>query len=356
MLTHQPRQREVVDRHICVPIKDLSTLRDNEIIPHNRFYFYCRSRRTDSLEVHVLPSKNDEDFIHTYKDETNMKWAKSVGFVQKFPAPLNAAGVAEPQKEAEKYVLKFETTRNSDTIARKFGIEDLDTYLAIMRVHYDIHVYVHANTWWKRIGEMNPNKPEMLAADPKKILGWYSFVVENVIPDYKTYFEEGGAIQISRNKLIDLFKGKLGVEDDGTRRLNLMRRSAGVNPLNVDGAASLVLALGNKETPLYQGDAMPMIESGRIYIMSGYRHPIDEERPLIMGKNADLAKVRPSFIFSNRFLSVNIPPKKADAVFAMIVSQGTIPYQIYVVQGDAIDQTYPAGSASSPKRSKVSAN
>ena len=241
------------------------------------------------ISIIVDEAEKPSDVVYTAQDGTKVKKVThDITVYQWIGDPVDG--------KMEKFRATLNGGKKSNELANKFGIIDPDTYAKIKWAHPNITFHAMVVLWWAATFNNNPsNNPSALEADPTKTRGYYTYGIEDLVPDYQMYFEKlNGALQLSKEMCATIFENEIGtIKKTGATQLTLASTEP-MNPVNVAGPQSDVLLLGRPDYHVYNGDAWSAVSTGRVYVMTNYKLK-PEERMTMCGANADTAAADEKF-------------------------------------------------------------
>jgi hypothetical protein len=212
-----------------------------------------------------------------------------------------------PTANDPRYVVKVRD--QTDFAWRQYGITDMEHYGMIISNMPEIPLHIIAKIWEGPTLEHEANKPsEMAKAVAKEpllasIRGYYVYGQQEVIPDLYRYFCTQG-IQLSAERVREEFNLWESVNQRTKKPVIQLKPFEGgakaVNPVNVNGLLSAVIALGNgfcadpnSETGndrgrfhAYDGNIWPLFEGRhRFYVLWSYGGMTDADRAQYCGKD-----------------------------------------------------------------------
>lgn len=155
----------------------------------------------------------------------------------------------------ERYVVNARVRRDDDNAWRSWGITNGEAYAAIMLANQDIPFHCVLNFWKKATLERPANDSKEMNRNEgtENIRGYYDFIVDNVVPDYRRYFPARG-MQVSRT-FVEREFGDWRSMHVKSNTITLALEPYGKmhkrdNPLHLlQGLSSAVISLGNGQPP-----------------------------------------------------------------------------------------------------------
>lgn len=304
-------ETENPDQHLCVPLIDY---KEKNLYPVKRAYMRIQQQYSSlngcstGVTTFITPPESSEETVKSSQDGTKRRVLRVTTSRYEWSGSWEDASFEE---KLNKYAVLLQASKNdSETVTAKFGIPDPETYGFIRFAHYDIPFHAWVTLWGSRTFYDTPKNDPALLAEDDKCDGYYTYLVTDIEPMYRTYFENSGAIQISRDKFTELFDDHMRVDQKRGTSL-VLRYNGAMNHLNAHGEYSDVVALGDAKKHLFNGDAWPLVEQSTIYVLTSHRLS-DEEKLSICGPRADLTK--------------------ADARFDELINTPGIIYQVFLLK------------------------
>lgn len=151
----------------------------------------------------------------------------------------------------ERYVVNARVRREDDVMWRSWGITNGEAYAAIMSANQDIPFHVTLNFWKKATMERPANDPKEMNRNEgtENIRGYYDFIIDSIVPDYRRYFPARG-MHLSRERVEREFENYISFFGKNKTKVLALQPYAKLwkrdNPLHTPhGLLSAVLSLGN---------------------------------------------------------------------------------------------------------------
>lgn len=258
---------EAKDVHHLVPIREV-----HSSPPEENVYFYACHRYSseegslNGVTISKLQNIDDSDYTYTTQDkvvhfEHNVRmlviqWhnTKTIKAEQKmFSVDIKCAG----------------------NLWRNFGITHEDSYIGILKAHYDVTVHVDAKLWTDELLRCPQNAPDKLGP----LSGYYKYSGQSLVPDYIEYFYRGGALQLSKTRVLKEFQKFVATNDEtGVKSLMLpMKATNTANYFNYAGAESIVVSLGTAIHPGIFADVWPIMGVSDFFVMTSYTLSLTEK-------------------------------------------------------------------------------
>lgn len=322
--------------HNMLPMEVVKT---GSVRPPNSVYFYIK----DHLQTTVLDDspadmlgitlirhadKNSRDFKSDFGG--NIKPDSRVRF-----SLWQWRGKPSPD---ERYIVDIETIKTSPEFWRNYGITALEPYERIIGANIELPIHVHAKLFWSRtikhlsndLHEMGPT-PANLARNLQHVRGYYTYIMTELVPDFLRFFRSGKALRLSAERAAAEFSFWES-ENKRTGRKSCKVSSAipgPINPVNLLGAASPVIALGNgqraseeAEGGIYAAftdvDLLPIFTGGahEFYVLTSHVLTVEEVAKYCKTRSLNLANA-------------------ADTLLDALIERESVQYWIYAVRRDA---------------------
>lgn len=238
----------------------------------------------------------------------------------------------------ERYIVEIETIKASPEFWRNYGITALEPYERIIGANIELPIHVHAKLFWSRTVKHLSNDlhelghtPANLARNLQHVRGYYTYIMTELVPDFLRFFRSGKALRLSAERAAAEFS-YWETENKRTGRKSCKVSSAipgPANPVNLLGAASPVIALGNgqrateeSEGGIYAAftdvDLLPIFTGGthEFYVLTSHVLTKEETATYCQTRSVNLANA-------------------ADTLLDQLIERETVHYWIYAVRRDA---------------------
>ncbi len=238
----------------------------------------------------------------------------------------------------ERYIVSIETIKNSAEFWRNYGITALEPYERIIGANIELPLHVHAKLFWSRtinhlsndLHEMGPT-PANLARNLQNVRGYYTYIMTELVPDFLRFFRSGRSLRLSAERVAAEFSfWESENKRTGRKSCKVASVTPGpANPVNLLGAASAVIALGNGQRAAEDAegglnaaftdvDLLPIFTGGthEFYVLTSHVLTEDERNRYCKSRSVNLATV-------------------ADALLDELIEKETVQYWIYAVRCDA---------------------
>lgn len=264
---------ESKDSSALGPVTDLADTENPIRVDYNPYFYIKNEYATEdpSLKVGIFRKLMDikdpgKDLVKSVGDKTALKRVWRFHQFQHY---------TDSGKD-EFYMVKC--LGNKPDIAKKFGILNEESYREIMMANPDIWCHLYCKLWKKATIEAEGNTIENMAKEPENFKGYYTFGVEEVVPDYYRWLKIG-AIPISKDRVCSEFEEET-FEDTKRNKVTITleaeKNQIIVNPLHYDGKDSPIINFGNREEFAISGNIYPIIQRSTFYVVSDYKLSPDE--------------------------------------------------------------------------------
>lgn len=286
-VTERLHYLENKDVHNMVPVTDLQAGTASRQPAFTAYFWVGHKYQSPQpcetgISVYKIAGGELKDFLSVFQDKPNPHHVIRFSVFQ---------WKGNPGTEREMYSVKV--VANEHNMWKNYGITDPYHYAHILLATHTIPCHVTASLWKEAVLKAEANNPATLNNKPElsSMRGFYVYGAKTVLPDFISFYKNGLAHRISKDRVEREFKRFSSTnEATGFKEITLKPvTDAKDNPLNgINPSAASVFALGNGQVEdpsakrskalyhAFDGDLSEVLDDSVFFVLTSHVMKPDE--------------------------------------------------------------------------------